>query len=139
MGPRCPIPLHVVILYGEVTLGSRALRLLAELGRQLEIDVRFEPQLWQLGLMEKRSWREAIAPELAAADVVILAPCAGGLAAAMEDWFVASVECPGNHAPAVIGLGAWEDETWDESATDSWARLQQRIGPRFFVARTALG
>ena len=134
-GPRpLPIPLQVVILYGDVRLGARALRLLADLADQLEVHVRFEPQLWQLGLMEKRAWRDAIAPELATADVVILAPCASGLTTSMEDWFVASIDRPGTDAPAVIALSAPEDG----ANPASWENLRRRIGIRFFVARATM-
>lgn len=98
-----PESLPVTILYGDVRAGLQALRLVAGLGGRFK----FDPQLWQLALLEQRTWRNVVATELAVARFVILAPGDAGLSATVEHWLAEVVERRSDDPPRVIELGAF--------------------------------
>jgi len=129
-------PLRVVIAYGDITAGQRAMRVLANLGRRLGDDVEFQPIPWSFDLLADVDWREGAASDAVRADILIIATSSpSSLPSAIGEWAKSAINRKRGTSAAVVALfGSDENpECTDSTRLEAIQAAAREAGLDFFA------
>ena len=128
--------LRVVIAYDDVAARKRAMRMLADLGKDLGNDIEFQLLPWSFDLLADMDWREVAAHDAVKADILIIATSSTNpLPSAVERWAKATISQKRGTAAAVVALFA-SDENPDGAGSSRLEAIRtaaRQAGLDFFA------
>ena len=128
--------LQVVIAYDDIAAGTRAMRVLADLGKGLGDDIEFQPFPWSFDMLADMDWRKVASHDACKADILIIATSsAGPLPPAVGRWADAAISQKRGTAAAVVALFG-SDENPDGAGSSRLQAIQtaaRQAGLDFFA------
>lgn len=128
--------LSVVIAYGDVPAGRRALRLLDGVVPTEGEPARLRPLLWRFDILEVADWRaEATIPTLEADLLIISTSSKSALPAVVQDWVQSCLSQKRGHAAALVALlgPTGDTDTPDSPRLQILSAAAAAAGLRFFA------
>ena len=128
--------LRVVIAYDDVAARKRAMRMLADLGKDLGNDIEFQPLPWPFARLADIKWSKVGDRDAVNADILIIATSsASPLPPAVGRWAEAAISQKRGTAAAVVALFG-SDENPDGAGSSRLEAIwtaAQRAGLAFFA------
>jgi hypothetical protein len=128
--------LSVVIAYGDVPAGRRAMRLLHNVVPAEGEKAKLCPMLWRFDLLEVADWRTEATPPTLQADLLIISTSSkADLPAAVQDWVQSCLSQKQGHAAALVALlgPAGDTDPPDSSRIQFLSGVAAAAGLRFFA------
>jgi hypothetical protein len=103
-------PFNVVIAYGDVPAGRRAMRLLASITDAFASGIDLHPQAWRLDLLEDPTYRVFASADVIGADMLIVSISSDAqLSPIIKSWITACLARKRGEAGAVVALARCKD------------------------------
>lgn len=134
--PETKPALQVLIAYGDVAAGKRAMHVLADLGQGLGDDLEFQPLPWAFDLLLDANWREAAANHALKADILILAATNTNVfPLEIKEWIESTLSRKRGTDSAVVALFGSEEEpdVGASAAMEAIRTAAQRAELAFFA------
>ncbi len=100
-----PAPLRVVIAYGDLAAGKRAMHVMGELGKRVDDNVQFHTLPWRFDLLADADWRAMATRDALSAEMLIVATSDNGpLPPGVALWIEETIHQKRGTSAAVVAL-----------------------------------
>lgn len=133
------LPLRVVIAYGDLAAGKRAMGLIANLEYTVGCDFQLHVQPWSFDLLADSNWREVALVEVINSDILIITTSSSNaIPLDVREWVGSALSRKGGtHAAVVALVGTEEDRGGPDSTLYRYIQTVARQAGLDFFAPTA--